>query len=297
MYSRRQFGRLALAALPLTLAAAKIDSKVRGVQLGVHTYSFSGLPHDGILDAVINCMVDAGIGECILYAPQIEPADLLPTPGAGASNALTLARVKWRLSVPLDYFQGIRRKFESAGIDIYGFGATPGPSEDEANRVFEIARALGAKFLTLGGTLTLARRLAPIAEMHEMMVGVQGHPNMSSTDSGQISKPEDFEEVLSLSKKFALSLDIGDATVGGYDALQFVQDHHDRIHSVFLKDRRKDRVSVPWGQGDTPVKEILQLIRDRKYPVRCYIDCDYKTDGSRADEVKRCFEYAKAALA
>jgi sugar phosphate isomerase/epimerase len=288
---------MALAALPFSLKAAKIDSRLRGVQLGVHTYSFSGLPHDGILDVIINCMVGAGIGECILLAAQLEPAEFLALPGASVSQAQTQAREKWRLSTPLDYFKPIRKKFESAGIEIYGFSATPGPSDDEANRIFEIARVLGAKFLTIGGTLALAKRLAPIATQHKMIVALQGHPNISAAGTGQISTPADYEEVLSLSRNFWISLDIGDATGGGYDALQFVQAHHDRIHSIFLKDRRKDRVSLPWGEGDTPIKPILQLIRDRKYPIRCYVDCDYKSAGNRPDDVKRCFEYAKAALA
>jgi hypothetical protein len=52
---------------------------------------------------------------------------------------------------------------------------------------------------------------------------------------------------------------------------------------------------VPWGEGDTPVAEVLRLIRDRQAPVRCYIDCDYKTTDRPAD-VKRSFEFAKKAL-
>lgn len=296
MYSRRQFGRAALATLPLPLLAAQIDSKVHGVQLGVHTFSFSTLPHEGILDAIVAGMVDAGIGECILRAQDIEPGDLwdrVRTAPAEAREKLG----KWRMSVSLDYFQDIRRKFENAGLEIYGFGASPNLVDEELHRTFEIAQALGAKIVTLGGTLALAKRLAPVAEKHSMIVGLQGHPSAASTDPDQIQRPEDFADALSLSKNFWLSLDIGDATGAGYDAPQFVREHHDRIHSVYLKDRRKDRTSVPWGEGDTPIRSILQMIRDRKYPIRAYIDCDYKSTGARATEVKRCFEYAKAALA
>ena len=295
IYSRRHFGRVALTALPLPLLAAAIDSKVHGVQLGVHTFSFSTLPHEGILDSIVACMVDAGIGECILRAQDIEPGELWDQ----VRTAPVEARQKlgrWRMSAPFDYFENIRRKFESAGLAIYGFGASPNLVDEELNRTFEIARALGAKIVTLGGTLTLAKRMAPIAEKQNMTVGLQGHPSAASTDRDQIQRPEDFAEALSFSKNLWLSLDIGDATGAGYDALPFVEEHHDRIHSVYLKDRKKDRTSVPWGEGDTPIRPILQVIRDRKYPIRAYIDCDYKSAGSRAAEVKRCFEYAKAAL-
>jgi sugar phosphate isomerase/epimerase len=92
-----------------------------------------------------------------------------------------------------------------------------------------------------------------------------------------------------------MSFDIGDATGSGYDSLKFVEAHLDRLSLIYLKDRRKDRLSVPWGEGDTPVAEVLRLVRDRKAPVRCYIDCDYKTTDRPAD-VKRSFEFAKKAL-
>lgn len=303
MYSRRQFGKVALAALPLPLIAGKIDSKVHGVQLGLHTYSFSGLPHEGILEVLIRSMVETGIGECILLAQQIEPGDLWEQirSSQGSTEAQALAREKlgkWRVSVPLDYFKEIRNKFANAGIEIYGLGASPNPnaSDEELRRAFEIAQTLGAKIVTLGGTISLAKRLAPIAEKLGMMVGLQGRPGTSSADPDQISTPGKFDEALSISRSVWLSLDIGDATGAGFDTFRFVQDHHDRINSLELKDRRKDRVSVPWGEGDTPVKAILQWIRDTKYPIRGFIDCDYKSAGNRADDVKRCFDYAKAAL-
>ncbi|HUK15482.1 MAG TPA: TIM barrel protein [Bryobacteraceae bacterium] len=308
MHSRREFGKVVLAALPMPLPASGIDSRVNGVALGLHTFSFSGVPHAGVLDAIIHCMVDTGIGECILLAQQIEPGDLWDRirPPQGAAPGTTEAQAqpreqlaRWRLSVSLDYFKGIRRQFENAGIRISGFGASPNAnaSADELHRTFEMAEALGAGIVTLGGTMSLAKRLAPIAGEYGIVVGLQGRPNMSSTDPEQISRPEDYQRALALSGNFRLSFDIGDATAAGYDVLPFLREHRARIHGVYLKDRRKDRVSVPWGEGDTPIRAVLQWIRDGKYPIRAFIDCDYKSAGNRAADVKRCFEYAKAALA
>ena len=308
MFSRRQFEKIALAALPLPVAkaapAAKIDSRIRGVQLGVHTFSFASLPHDGILDAIVACMVDARIGECILLAQQMEPGELWaqirPAPGVAVRpDAQSEARRKlgdWRLSVSLDYFRGIRRKFEYAGIEIFGYGASPIGGDEELHRTFEIAQAVGASAVILGGTMDLARRLAPIAAEHKMNVGLQGHPGTDSSDPNQISRPQDFLTACALSENFHIYLDIGDATGARWDVLRFVALHHEIIHGVYLKDRRKDRVSVPWGEGDTPIRPVLQMIRDRRFAIRAFIDCDYKTDVSPAAKVKRCFEYARTAL-
>jgi hypothetical protein len=297
--------------MPAT-AAKKIDSVVHGVQFGLQSYVFSGigLPQDGILDVVVKSMAESRLGECDLFAPLVEPAQFWDRiraggpvdPGATVPPEVTAARAQareelaqWRMSVSLDYFRAIRKKFEDAGIVIYGLSGFPGSTEEELSRTFEIAEAFGARLVTLGVTLSAAKRVAPLAEKRSFRVGIQGRPDMSATNPDVIAKPENFEEAVSLSKSYWMSFDIGDATGGGYDSLKFVEAHHDRIVLLYLKDRRKDRLSVPWGEGDTPVGEILRLIRDRKYPIRCYIDCDYKTANRPAD-VKRSFEYAKAAL-
>jgi sugar phosphate isomerase/epimerase len=277
-----------MALLPVSaMLAKKIDSAVHGVQFGLQSYIFSGigLPHDGILDLVIKTMVECGLGECDLFAPLVEPAHL--------QAREELAR--WRKTVPLGHFRAVRNKFDAAGIAIHGLSAFPGSTEEELGRTFEIAEVLGARIVTLGVTLPEARRVAPLAEKRDFIVGIQGEPDLSITDPDVICKPDQYDKALSLSKSYRISFDIGDATGGGYDSLAFVKERLDRIAVIYLKDRRKDRLSVPWGEGDTPVREILRLIRDGKYPIRCYIDCDYKTADRPAD-VKRSFAYAKAAL-
>lgn len=312
MFSRRDFGRMAF--LPVSaMLAKKIDSAVHGVQFGLQSYIFSGigLPHEGILDLVVKTMVECGLGECDLFAPLAEPAGLWERIRAGAparpgeqvtahaANAREQARAdlaKWRMTVSLDHFRAIRRKFDSAGIAIYGLSAFPGSTAEELRRTFEIAEVLGARIVTLGVALPAAKRVAPLAEESDFIVGIQGEPDLSITNPDVICQPAQYDRALSLSKSYRISFDIGDATGGGYDALGFVKRRLDRIAVIYLKDRRKDRLSVPWGEGDTPVREVLRLVRDSKYPIRCYIDCDYKTTDRPAD-VKRSFAYAKAALA
>jgi sugar phosphate isomerase/epimerase len=308
MLSRRDLGKLALLS-NYASAAKKIDSVVDGVRFGVQSYIFSGLglPPDGVLDIVIHSMVESGLGECDLFAPLVEPARFWDRiraggPGAPSSPEVLAARnqaheelAQWRKSVSLDYFRAIRRKFEDAGIDIYGLSGFPGATEEELRWTFDVADTVGARLVTLNIPFSAAKRVAPLADQREFLVGIQGHPDMHVTDLDVIAKPEQFAAAVQLSKNYCMSFDIGDATGGGYDSLKFVETHHDHIHLLYLKDRRKDRLSVPWGEGDTPIKEILRLVRDRKYPIRCFIDCDYKTTNRPAD-VKRSFEYAKAAL-
>ncbi len=283
------------------MMGAKIESRIAGVQFGLQSYSFNGLPLEGILDVVIASMVETGLGECEIWSPLIEPPDLVrQIRAAQDADQRAKARAelgKWHLAVPLDHFRAIRRKFEEAGIEITAFSASPGSSDEELNRSFEITKALGARIMTVASPLSIARRLAPMAERHDLLVGLQGIPTMQATNPDQIARPEQYEEGVALSKNFRITIDVGDAVGGGYDALQFVRDHHQRIFQLFLKDRTKAGVSVPWGEGDTPIAAILQLIRDQKWPIRGYLDNDYKSPLSRAEDVKRSYAYARRALA
>ena len=69
---------------------------------------------------------------------------------------------------------------------------------------------------------------------------------------------------------------------------------------MHLKDRKfHNGPNMPWGQGDTPIKEVLQLMKKEGYKFPATIEQEYKIpDGSDAvKEVIKCREYAKQALA
>lgn len=324
LYTRRELGRLALPAAFAAGAAAKISSKIHGVQIGVATYSYNNLPRWGLLDLIVHSMTDCGIGDCLLNPPATEPPELSekvrPVRGGGGRGAsgagsrgggraplspeqaaAAESLHQWHLTVSLDYYAAIRKKFSDAGLEIHTYEPSMGTvvSDEDLNRACEVTKALGAAIMAEPLTRSAAKRMAPIADKHGIKVALQGRPNMNPTDPDAMAKPSDFEEAMGYSKNFGTSIDVGDATGGGWDALKFIQDTHSRVFSLNMKDKTKAGVSMPWGQGDSRLKEIFQLVRDKKYPIRCYIDCDYATPegGSRLDDVKRCFEFAKAALA
>ncbi len=123
---------------------------------------------------------------------------------------------------------------------------------------------------------------------------------MNPTDPDAMSKPADFEEVMGYSKNFGSSIDIGDATSGGWDVLKFIQDTHERVYSLNLKDRTKAGPrSVPWGEGDSHVKDILPTGPRQEIPRSAVssIATTSPTEGAatRVADIKRCAEFAKAA--
>lgn len=310
MYSRRDFGKIALASLPLVSALAKINSTVGGVRLGVQTYSFRDM--EGGIDVVIKAMTDIGLGECELFSPQVEPGQMRamrarlaegPGPatktGRPASDPAAREELrKWRTSVSMDYFKGVRKKFDDAGISIYAYNYSfrDDFSDEEIDRGFEMAKALGARAITASTTLSVAKRLAPFADKHKLIVAMHGHSNVK--DPNEFAKPESFAAAMAMSKYFWVNLDIGHFFAAGYDPVAYIQEHHDRITNLHVKDRKKDNgPNTPWGEGDTPIKAVLALLKEKKYPIPAFIEYEYKGSDTPPAEVKKCFEYCKAALA
>jgi len=308
MYTRREFGTMALAGLALPrIAGAAINPIVNGVRLGAQTYSFRDLPRTAggdAVDPIIKAMVDCGIGECELWAPQVEPQ--FPTGARGRrgdppSPQAVKAREdvrKWRLETPLDHFRDVKKKFDAAGIIIYAYNYSPNASftDAEIDRGFEMAKALGAEIITASTTLDVAKRIAPIAEKHKMVVAMHGHSNTS--DPNEFSTPDSFAAAMKMSKLFKVNLDIGHFTAANFEPLDYLRQHHADITNLHLKDRKKNQGdNVPWGQGDTPIREALQLLKREKWPIRAYVEYEYRGAGSPIDEVKKCMAFAKSALA
>jgi sugar phosphate isomerase/epimerase len=301
MLTRRNFGKLTLAGLPLASAWAKINSKIDGVHLGIQSYSFRDMSFDDALKA----MVADGLGECEMFSPHIEGGHTDKSPMGGMRRdmsaddrkAMRDDLRKWRLSVSLDYFKGIKKRFDDAGIKLYGYNYSFNKdfTDDEIERGFEFGKALGVEILTASTTLSVAKRVAPFADKHKMIVAMHGHSNL--TDPDQFAKPESFTAAMEMSRYYKINLDIGHFTAANYDAVQYITDNHQNILLLHLKDRKKNEgPNTVWGEGDTPIKQVLLLLKAKKWPIPAYIEYEYKGTGTSPEEVKKCFDYAKQCL-
>ena len=303
MITRRQFSRAALAGaiVPALTARWTHASPVGGVRLGVQTYSFRELTTQGApnaVDVVIASMKACGVDECELWSPQIElaaPAGRNATPNAQATAREALRA--WRLATGPAYYEGVRTRFAAAGMSIYAYNFSVAESftDDEINRGFEAAKALGAEVITASTTVRVAKRLVPFAEQHRMPVSMHNHSNV--TDPNEFATPQSFTTALAMSPQFRINLDIGHFTAADFDALAFLEAHHDRITNLHLKDRKKRQGdNVPWGSGDTPIREVLAWLKRTTSPVRAYVEYEYPGTRGAVAEVTACVDFAKRAL-
>jgi sugar phosphate isomerase/epimerase len=289
MLTRREFTTLALSTLAWPKLLAQSNT-VAGVTLGAQTYSFRDLPRlpdTDMSDTIVEAFTACGLRDCELWSPMLEPAKV-------SREDLR----KWRIETPLDHFSAIRRKFNAAKITIraYNYSFNDSFTEPEIDRGFEVARALGAGFITASSTLTSAKCVVPFAEKHKMVVAMHNHSDVKNPN--EFATPESFAAAMALSKYFKINLDIGHFTSANFDAVAFLREHHANVTNLHIKDRKRDQgPNVEWGQGDAPIKEVLQLLKKNKWPITAYLEYEYKGAGTPVDEVKKGLAYMRAALA
>lgn len=284
MYSRRDFGKIALAAAPLSQMFGKVDSKVNGVQLGAQSYSFRDRP----LDAALKAMTTIGIGEVELWQGHIEP------PKGTSPEDLK----KWRVAPEtLTQMKEVKKKFDAAGVHIYAlnYSFRSQNTDEEIEHGMEMARALGTKYITASSKVSLAGRINGFAKKHGVFVAMHGHDNTKDPD--EFSTPESFEKAMAGNSNIKINLDIGHFTAAGYDPLEYLEKMHKNIVTLHIKDRKKNHGdNVPFGEGDTNIKGVLQHLKAKKYAIPANIEYEYKGADTVA-EVKKCLDYCKAALA
>lgn len=311
-YSRRDFGKLALAA-PLAQAYGAINSKFKGVQIGAISYSFRSMQPEDIIPA----MVKIGIGQVELMSNDCEALAGAPrgsrgggrgqmTPEQQEAQRLQQENLKkWRMSSSPATFKTVKEKFKKAGIDLHMlcFNQRMNATDEDIEYAFQMAKALDVKAISSSSTVAFAKRVAPFADKHKMIWAGHGHDNIA--DPEEFATPKSFETIMSYSKYIWINLDIGHFTAAGFDPISYIRQVNARITNLHLKDRKKAMPggprppNLPWGQGDTPIKEVLQLMAKEKYSFPANIELEYAipAESDVVTEMNKCLQYCKSALA
>ena len=300
-YTRREFGKLALGSVSATalgidafsraLEAASINSRFRGVQIGAITYSFRALSD---ARAIVNAMASIGLGEVELMSNHAEALAGAPV-GPNVADALRA----WRLRTTPGTWAPVRRIFVNAGIDLrslcYNMNVKTF-SDSDIEYGLTMAKHLGVKVMSTSTQVSMAKRVAPLADTHQILVAYHGHANVQEPD--EVSTPESFATCLSYSKFHAINLDIGHFTAAGFDAAAYLREQHARITHLHLKDRKTPAnggANLPWGQGDTPIAGVLQLLSREKWDIPANIEFEYP--GDPLIELPKCLAFCQRALA
>lgn len=297
-YTRRELGKLALAlpAASLLPFQTKPDSRIDGVQIGLNVpYSFGNnlMPADETLRNV----VQLGVNAVELRSQPVEAFMGVPTEllRRASQKADVEALEKPRLAAPMDRAKALRTQWEDAGvrIEVLKFDGIFNMSDPVLDYAFTLAQALGARAISceISHDLANTKRVGQFADKHSLMVGYHGHTE---------TNPEHWKAAFAQAAHNGANVDIGHFVAGtNTSPVPFITEYHDRITHLHIKDRRKNNgANVPFGEGDTPIKEVLQLLRDQKWKIQATIEFEYPVPpgSDRLAEIAKCVQFCKAAL-
>jgi sugar phosphate isomerase/epimerase len=324
--TRRDLGKLALAALPAGKLLAKPNSNFGGVQIGIiiSPTNFRDIPLAA--DEVLNNLVQAGISGVEMQDVRVEAYAGAPVavgaipggPGTGGGGQrggrggrpqptpeqLEARRkaaeeiTKWRLSASMDKYRALRKKYNDAGVGMYAFRLADlnnAMSDGEIAYFFNTAEVLGANQITveLPTDTALTQRMGDYAAKRKIMMGYHNHTQV---------KFDSWDNALAQSAGNGINFDVGHfAAALSQSPIPFIEKYHDRITCLHLKDRKygtNGGQNMPWGQGDTPLKEILVMMKREKYRFPAGIELEYRIpeESTTVAEIAKCVEFCRKAL-
>ena len=290
----------------------KPNSKVNGVQLGLTTYSYLSMPHS--LEEVLEYTVKAGVNAVEMRRVLEEglgiPADPPRVRGGAqlsdkekaervkAADAAREAQLQWRLNLPMQKYADIRKMYNDAGVDLHIAKFAPSKwSDEEIDYAYKAAKVLGAYGITDEASVDACKRLGKFAEKHNSLAIYHTH--------GQFGEPGfDIDTLLGYSSANRLNLDVGHyygAT--GKHPNEIIEKYHDQIPMIHVKDKTGPNHATPnsnkpFGEGETPIADVLLLLKKEKWPIDVFVELEYKIpEGSDAvKEVIKCIDYMRNIL-
>ncbi|HKQ87095.1 MAG TPA: sugar phosphate isomerase/epimerase [Candidatus Acidoferrales bacterium] len=338
MYTRREFGQTMLAAVPFSVLM-RMPETVNGVRLGTITYSFNDMPMaagQDQIDSVVDECKRSRVNLIELMCNHAEPvseyqakmaaeraarmaamaaaaANGTPPPARGGAPAggrrgpspeAVQARDdlrKWRLSTPMSHFAEIKKKFDENGVTVFAYcvnGMGDDFTSEEIDVMFAQAKALGASTISSSTTLSVAEKLVPVVEKHQFTVAFHNHDQVN--DPNQFSTGESILKGLAMSPWYRSNLDIGHYVESNLDPVEFIRQNHEKITHLHIADGQKNHgVEVPFGTGDTPLKAVVNLLKDNHYNIVGMVELEYRNPpGSNcAIEVRKCLDYLEQSMA
>ena len=273
MMTRRFFNQLAFAA-------ATVNSKIGGVMVGSQSYSFRDMPFDGML-AGMNAV---GLTYLELWQGHWEPKG---------------KEEEFRTHPDFDLIRGLRKKADAAGIDVYAVNISMRDSwtDEQIEKAFQTALAFNVRRITSSSNINTIPRIYPFCQRYKIPVAVHNHDSMKANE---FSTPEDIAKARQGREDWIkINLDIGHFTSANQDPLPFLQQHHADIMTLHLKDSLPNHGGMmPFGQGKAKVKEVLQLMKTKRYAIPAMIEYEYGKPGTdTVAEMRTCFAYVKQCLA
>lgn len=318
-------------------ATSKVSSNFGGVQIGAITYSWRNMPGgleniikyckesgissvelmSGDLETFLGAPANPMAGMMRAPQPAPRPAAQAPqgqAPAAAAQQAPRRPQMTpeqqeqinkynqdlkaWRAGFDITKVAAAKKLMDAAGVKAHIVKFSPSRwSDEEIDYAFKVAKAMGAKGVTDEIGEEAVKKLAPFAEKHGMYAVFHNHNQFATPGFS-------YDPFLAVSPAVMMNFDMGHFYGStGIHPNTILEKYHDRIFSVHIKDKTGPKTDPAntnqvWGQGETPLADVLLLIKEKKWQLPCDIELEYeiKPWSNQVKETATCVKHARQIL-
>jgi len=299
------------------------DANVAGPKVGVSTYSWRDMP-GGLENSVKYCK-EVGISdievlgidmEIFMGKPEVPFADKYPYIKTFGPRVLAYLNIKvpaeeqklfdeyeknlqeWRMGLQMSDMEKSFQFLKEHGIRAHaGNPSFTGDNDEGIEYGFKMTKALGAEVLISEVDYENVKRLVPFAEKYDLKLALHNHKQFAEEGFN-------LDAILGLSPRVMLNFDVGNYFGStGKHPNEILKNYHERIYSLHIKDMTSPTTDPPntnqvWGQGETPIIDVLTLVKQEQWPLYCDIELEYdiKPWSDSVKETIKCANYARQIL-
>lgn len=204
----------------------------------------------------------------------------------------------WRVGLDINKVAAAKKLFDDAGISIPLVKFSPSRwSEEEIDYAFKVAKAMGAKGVTEEIGEEAVKKMAPVAARNGMYAVFHNHMQFATAGFS-------YDPFLAVSPAVMMNFDMGHFFGStGLHPNTIIEKYHDRIFTIHIKDKTGNKTEPAntnqvWGQGETPLEDVLLLLKEKKWQIPCHIELEYdiKPWSNPVKETATCVKYARQIL-
>jgi inosose dehydratase len=229
----------------------------------------TGLPFDPRAAAIPTALQMGIAGYTFLHVPIDQGIAMMKRVGIGA---LSIKDFYIPLDSGADKISSVMGQFSAAGIKVYAAGVIYMKTQQEVDKAFAYAKAIGVDLIIGSPNIELLGYMEQQVKGYGIRVAIHNH---GPEDKLYPSPVDVYTHVKGLDERIGLCLDIGHAARAGADPAKVVRDYGSRIFDLHIKDLAvisREAKPIELGRGVLDIPGLVKALVKTRYAGYCSLE-------------------------
>lgn len=171
---------------------------------------------------------------------------------------------------------------QAKGLKLINYGVVGPKSEEEWNKMFEFASAMGIKTIVTEADSMQLNYIEPLCEKYGIFIALHNHPAPSRYWNPEYA----MAQIANRNKYIGICADLGHWVRSGLNPVESLKKCNGKIFDVHAKDlilesgANKGYHDVPWGTGSSNFPGMMRELKNQLYKSTVTVEYEYNWDSS-----------------